>query len=673
MLCLEEFRPSAKRPGLFGILIVAALVSATVFTAFPVMRWMSEDEARDATARLAAHLFDEIEDVAGASADPRSSVGYRRLAGAIEAALRLGAANGVTIREAHCDCALPIRAASLSDPDSNLAEQLRDFFTDRPSAGADRASALPPGEPRDRIGFTEGTAPGEPRYGADVAFARTIGAERYELTLFTDVTATTVRLRLLATMAGMILTLALAGALLLIYHISDRSRRAVHLSERQARYLAERDPLTGLFNRIGFALRARALLRASGANGGRAVFFQIDADRLKNINDVFGHAAGDRVIKAVAELLTGAFPSGAIIARLGGDEFAVLVEEAALGDAADAFLATLPTATAVMSDDGEALIDLSTSVGFAVCPDDATDLSGLMKAADLALYAVKNGGRNGVAAYCRDMSKSLERRHWELEGIREAIRRGQLLPHYQPLLDARTGRVRAVEALARWHHPTYGVLRPDRFGHALRDAALAGEITRAILTHIAADLRVWRNLGHDFSAGLNIGEADLRNPGFLDMVGDALAAQDLAIRDLAIEVTEDAIRGVDTALAEDVLSRYRAGGGFVALDDFGTGGSSINLLKTIPYSTVKIDRSFVRDLTTNQTDLAIVRSIVGLSRDLSFKIVAEGIESKEQAQILRRMRVDLLQGYLYSRPLPAREMTEFLEWASPPAAGRDVA
>ena len=267
------------------------------------------------------------------------------------------------------------------------------------------------------------------------------------------------------------------------------------------------------------------------------------------------------------------------------------------------------------------------------------------------------------------MTKALERRHWELEGVRQAIRDDQLIPYYQPLINARDGRIEGVEALVRWQHPSYGVLTPDRFRHALEDPRVATEITQQMLRRAADDLRVWTTLGHDFSVGLNIGEADLREPGLLDLVAETLSARDLRPNAVAIEVTETALTSVNSAAAKPLLEQFRAAGGYIALDDFGTGNSSITLLKDIPYSSVKIDRSFIRDLTHNEADLAIVRSIVRLSRELGFKIVAEGIETKEQAELLRKLRVDLLQGFLYRRPLPATKLTELLEWASPPRRG----
>ncbi|MBT8426263.1 MAG: bifunctional diguanylate cyclase/phosphodiesterase, partial [Silicimonas sp.] len=534
-------------------------------------------------------------------------------------------------------------------------------------SGADQSGATTSaGDATPEVRFTKGAFPGDPHDAADVTFLRRIGPDAYELRLFMDVTAMVARIRLMTWMGALIVTVTLSGAGLVVARVAARSSRAAHLSERQARYLAEHDTLTGLFNRFGFGARARALLQKCAETGKRAYLFQVDADKFKDINDIYGHATGDRVIEAIARMLRGAFPEGALVARLGGDEFAILVTEAVLNGAPSSFMSSLPTGTEIRSEDGNSLIEVSTSSGFAVFPDDAPNLGDLMKAADLALYAVKNAGRNGVGAYRRDMTRALERRHWELQGVRNAIEAGQLVPYYQPLICARTGRVEAVEALARWHHPTYGVLGPDRFRHALDDARVSTEITAAMLEQVARDLRVWRNIGHGFSAGLNIGEADLKDPDLTGRITDMLARSGLHPDALAIEVTETAVTAVNTAAAGPLLKRYRDAGGVVALDDFGTGNSSITLLKSIPYSAVKIDRSFIRDLTHNETDLAIVRSIVRLARDMGFKIVAEGIETPDQVRLLRKLRVDLLQGFVFSKPLPARQLSEYLEWSSPP-------
>ena len=656
------------------------LIGAQSLAVGPLVRWMLEHEVRGASASWAAHIFKQIAagvaEVGTNGTEDATSKSHANLAGAIEAALRAGVIDRAVIFNEDCNCVVEADGTSITGGEPALAERLKLFFS---GEGAP-IEALPAGmtakdwaafqsgylESHPSVLFLTDGVPGTPQNTAKVTFVREIGGSLYALCLFIDITVHIARLRLMLLMGALILTVTLVSAALLVVRIASHSNQAMRMSEKQARFLAEHDPLTGLLNRFGFGVRAEALLADCRHRGESAYLFQIDADKFKYINDIHGHPTGDRVIQAVGQMLKGAFPRSALVGRLGGDEFAVLAPARDLGAPLQSFAERLPTGTDVMSDDGQKLIEVSTSIGVASFPKDAETFGDLMKAADLALYSVKAAGRNAVGAYRRDMTKALERRHWELEGVRQAIRENQLIPYYQPLVNARDGRIEGVEALVRWRHPTYGILAPDRFRHALEDPRVATEITQEMLRRAADDLCSWASMGYDFSVGLNIGEADLREPGLVDLVADTLRTRDLRPNAVAIEVTETALTSVNSATAKPLLEQFRAAGGYIALDDFGTGNSSITLLKDMPYSSVKIDRSFIRDLTHNDADLAIVRSIVRLSRELGFKIVAEGIETKEQAELLRKLRVDLLQGFLYSRPLPAAKLTELLEWASPP-------
>lgn len=625
---------------------------------------------RNASARWASHVFQQID--AGA---PRHGDGARttpdedalaKLSGALEAALRAGVIHKAVLSNTACRCQVDIGSQTLASGKASIADRLDEVFAGAGGGGGADVVRVDEAGEAPKITFVDGAAPGEPLHGAIITYSRSIAGERHALSLVMDVTKMVAHLRLMLAMSALILTVASSAGAIFVARVTGHSDRAARLSEKQARFLAEHDPMTGLLNRFGFGVRAEAMLKTCAARRTGALLFQIDADKFKEINDIYGHATGDRVIQAIGQMLNGAFPDSALVARLGGDEFAVLVPSEEFTEASGDVAKTLPTGTDVMSDDGKKLIEVSTSIGVAAFPKDASSLGDMMKAADLALYSVKAAGRNAVGAYHRDMTKALERRHWELEGVREAIRNGHLVPFYQPLVNARNGRIEAVEALVRWRHPTYGILTPDRFSHALEDPRVATEITKEMLLHAADDLRVWRTLGYEVSVGLNIGESDLRDAEIIETIARSLSERDLPPDALSIEVTETALSRTNSRDARPLLERYRAGGGFVSLDDFGTGSSSITLLKDIPYTSVKIDRSFIRDLTSNKADLAIVRSLVRLSRDLGFKLVAEGIETVEQARLLRELRVDLLQGFLYSRPLPSRKLTELMEWASPP-------
>ena len=455
---------------------------------------------------------------------------------------------------------------------------------------------------------------------------------------------------------------ALIATLTSLLRSREVSQTRIEVSEREVTFLAENDPLTGIFNRRGFEERANALLEGCTARNTGAILIQLDADRFKDVNDVHGHAAGDLVLVEIAGMLRREMPEDAVIGRLGGDEFAVFVSADSMGERAVAADLGLPSEVTISLDDVRRRLTVKTSAGFARFPEDGAGLNDLLKAADLALLAVKRSGKGRIAPYNVHMTTSLHRRVWEIDSIQDALSEGTLVPYYQPLVCARTGRIEGLEALARWKHPVLGVLTPDRFGSALQDRSVGPKITTAMMDAVIADLVELRARGlPHVSIGLNIGEADLQERDLPRILAEKLRAAGLPLKSVAIEVTEHCLNSENRQDLGPVLAAFRANGAFLALDDFGTGTSSITLLKEIDYTAIKIDRSFIKDVCQNPADLAITRALVQLGRDLGFKIVAEGIETREQLTLLRDLGVDLLQGYLFSRPVPFEKTVHMLE------------
>jgi len=452
------------------------------------------------------------------------------------------------------------------------------------------------------------------------------------------------------------------------------------LGERLTRQ-ALHDPLTGLANRALFVERAaHAWARAARQAGPRAVLL-VDLDRFKAINDGLGHAAGDAVLIAAGARLAACVRPGDTVARLGGDEFAVLIED--LGDLREAgkVAARIVDALRAPLAVGGAEVTPGASVGVAVAGviPDATGALGaagteagaaggtdtLLRDADVALYRAKAGGRGGYQIFDAGMHAAALGR-LELEGdLRRALGPGGdgLELHYQPLVELATGRVTGVEALARWRHPTRGPLPPDVFIPLAEETGLITPLTRWALGEARRQGGAWKRAGLTLSVAVNLSARDLRDPGLPVAVADLLAAHGVAADRLRLELTESVVMA-DAAGAAAVLARIAALGVSIAVDDFGTGYSSLAYLKRLPVDDLKIDRSFVRHLATDETDATIVASTIGLGHNLGLRVTAEGVEDGATWDRLAALRCDLAQGYYLGRPLPPADLLGWLE-ASP--------
>jgi diguanylate cyclase (GGDEF)-like protein len=433
--------------------------------------------------------------------------------------------------------------------------------------------------------------------------------------------------------------------------VHQAARLAVE-RERQALH----DSLTGLPNRLLFQERA---VRAVAARGDSLLAVMlVDLDHFKEINDTLGHHVGDQLLIEVAARVRGAVREGDLVARLGGDEFAVLCRElpdaGAADDVAERIVRAMETSFTVEG----VRLDVGASVGFALAPEHGEHAEALLQRADVALYSAKVR-RGSWARYLPEEDSHSVQKLALLGELREGVARDELLVHYQPLCDARTGALLSVEALVRWQHPTQGLVFPDRFIAMAENTGLIAPITLVVLHRTLEQLVAWEAEGLRVDASVNLSARQLTDLELPGQVERALAACGLAPGRLVLEVTESHIVA-DAGRAAVVLGRLRELGVGLAVDDFGTGYSSLTQLRSLAVDVLKIDRSFVMHMAVDENDALIVRSTIDLAHNLGLRVVAEGVEDEDALDALRLLGCDAVQGYHLSRPLPGPAL---LEWA----------
>ena len=432
------------------------------------------------------------------------------------------------------------------------------------------------------------------------------------------------------------------------------------LAEETLQHLAYRDTLTDLPNRFLFHDRLEhALIQAGRRNTGVAVMY-VDLDRFKVVNDTLGHTVGDRLLQVVARRLRDVLRGDDTIARLGGDEFAVIVPEIHRAEEAGSvgrkLLGVLREPITV---DGHEL-HVTASAGVSLFPSDGTDVETLLKHADAALYRSKDLGRNNVQLFASSMNaRYTERLELELS-LHRALDRGELALVYQPLCDRATRTVRCFEALVRWNRPGYGCVNPAEFIRLAEETRFILPMGDWILRTACAQLKEWRREGlTGFHMSVNLSPHQLAQPQFIHFVHDTLREYELEPSDLELEITEGAaLQNLEWTLS--VLDQLRSLGVRIAVDDFGTGQSSLVYLKRLPLTTLKIDREFLRDVQCDAGDAAIFASIVQLGHSLGLYVIAEGIETEDDRRLVEEQRCDGMQGYLFSKPMDAREVGAWL-------------
>ncbi|MES2149586.1 MAG: EAL domain-containing protein [Pseudomonadota bacterium] len=436
-------------------------------------------------------------------------------------------------------------------------------------------------------------------------------------------------------------------------------------AEQRIRSLAYVDSLTGLPNRLCFLERlAREIARAQFHRQRLGVLF-LDLDNFKDINDGLGHATGDRVLQRVAECLRlGLRPADMVarledqdqdeelgLARLGGDEFTVLLPHMGSNEAALALARRIGMLIrAPFSLEGREVV-LTASIGIAVYPDDGADAEALLKYADTAMYEAKVMGRDNCQYYNAELTRQALQRLNTETSLRLALDRGEFFLLYQPQLDVASGRMRSVEALIRWAHPELGLVAPAQFIPVAEKTGLIVAIGEWVLRTAAAQARAWQDAGRPLRVAVNLSPRQFRSGTLLATVEDILATG-LAPEWLELELTESALMDDSEAIMATLRALRQSGVG-LSLDDFGTGFSSMSYLARLPLTMIKVDQSFVRGLPADRDSFNIVRTVIALARNLGFLVTAEGVETIEQARILRRLACQSLQGYYFSKPVTA--------------------
>jgi diguanylate cyclase (GGDEF)-like protein/PAS domain S-box-containing protein len=445
------------------------------------------------------------------------------------------------------------------------------------------------------------------------------------------------------------------GAVMVFHDVSAARAATLRMS-----YLAQHDSLTGLPNRI--LLNDRLIEAMALAHRHRrqlAVLF-LDVDRFKYINDTLGHVIGDRLLQSIAQRLLGCVRASDTVSRQGGDEFVILLPEVTHAQdatvCADKILEILRSPHRVDEHD----LHATGSIGIVTYPDDGTDADTLMKHADFAMYHAKDSGRDNRQFFKRDMNlRALERRALE-NGLRYALGREELTLHYQPKINLETGDIVGVEALIRWLHPDLGLVSPAEFIPIAEECGLMVPIGQWVLGQACHQAQAWQDIGlAPIRIAVNISAVELRAEDFLKCVGVILAETGLEPRFLELELTETFLVQDSTATLA-VLQDLKQLGVNLALDDFGTGYSSLNHLKRFPIDTLKIDRSFVRTITTNSDDASIVCAVISMGKNLHMRVVAEGVETRAQLSFLQDHECPFGQGYYFSQPLTGQACTQVL-------------
>ena len=430
-----------------------------------------------------------------------------------------------------------------------------------------------------------------------------------------------------------------------------RTRQAIAAGETRLRHLAMHDPVCGLPNRIYFGERLESVITEVRRGGSSAAVFYIDLDHFKDVNDTLGHHIGDELILNVTQRLSRVMRGDDLVARLGGDEFAIITACASDTYSLQAIAGRIISAVcAPYSISGHNIV-IGASIGIAVIDRRARDAGDILRYADMALYRAKNEGRNRACIYDAAMDADLSQRKL-LEGdLLQAIRNDGLAAAYQPIVNASGDKMVAVEALARWTHPTAGVIPPSVFIPIAEHSGIIVELGEWMLRRACLDGRNWPGL----TVAVNVSPLQFRRSDFVDVVERILRETNFDPARLELELTESTLLGnLDTA--ELSMLRLKAIGVRFALDDFGTGYSSLQYLRRFPFDKLKINSSFVHSIETAPDAAAIVHAIVSLGRGLGMRVTAEGVENAEQHLFLRAAGVHSMQGYRFGRPGPAGDI-----------------
>lgn len=454
-----------------------------------------------------------------------------------------------------------------------------------------------------------------------------------------------------------LIILGLAALWALLSGISWSVTRRLRRSAAANHHLALHDTLTGLPNRVLFGDRGGHAIAAARRSGEVVAVAVVDLDRFKEVNDTLGHRNGDAFLRHVAASVEKLVRPGDTVARLGGDEFG-LVLVGADAHATREVLGRIQRALLFEVELDGVPVSAEASIGFAVWPEHGDELDEVLQCADLAMYAAKGSGA-GIVEYSAELEHFSPARLALVSQLRRAIATDELVLHYQPKLELRTGRVVGVEALVRWQHPTRGLLAPAEFLEIAESTGLIDPLTDWVVDHALAQLAEWHSRALPLTVAVNISARNLRDDRLPDRIFERLTAYDIAPHFLEIELTETAVI-THPSRAIALLDRLHRGGVRVSLDDFGQGYTSLAHLARLPISELKIDRSFILAMQTRPQDEAIVRTVIELGHRLGLQVVAEGAENREVVSTLAALGCDTVQGFTYASPLNAVDMLAWL-------------
>jgi diguanylate cyclase (GGDEF)-like protein/PAS domain S-box-containing protein len=453
-----------------------------------------------------------------------------------------------------------------------------------------------------------------------------------------------------------------------IRDISARRRTEAehdHLRREHALYaeisrLARQDSLTGLPNRTLLHDRLSSAIALANRHGHKVGVVFLDLDRFKHVNDSLGHGAGDGLLQSVAGRLSDCVRRTDTVSRQGGDEFVVLLSEARQRDDIANAASKLMAAIAAPHRVGRHELHVTASIGIAVCPDDGDDVETLIRHADIAMYHAKDHGRDNCQFFTPEMNARIVERRTVEGNLRRALNRREFLLHYQPKIDLTTGRMSGAEALIRWHHPERGLVTPQTFVPIAEESGLIVPIGQWVLREACRQAREWQDAGlRPVPVAVNISAIEFRSRGFLDGVRGILADTGLDPRLLEMELTESVLMESVASTAE-MLRELKAMGMRIAVDDFGTGYSSLSYLMQFPIDALKVDRSFVREITSEGDTSPIITAVIAMGRSLKQRVIAEGVETGEQLAFLQAQHCEEGQGFHFSRPLPADQFATLL-------------
>lgn len=423
--------------------------------------------------------------------------------------------------------------------------------------------------------------------------------------------------------------------------------------------MAYYDLLTGLPNRHLLSQELRRLIESARANEERFAVLFLDLDRFKQLNDSLGHALGDLLLEQVAQRLQPLCVNGAIVGRYGGDEFVALAPALAQPSAAVTFARQILEAVEQpFSVDGKELY-LSGSIGIALYPYDGQDAETLIRNANTATNKTKKDLQGNVRLFSPELAQDAEAFISIESRLRKALKENELVVHYQPIVEIANGRIVGLEALVRWQHPEKGLVPPAQFIPVAEETGLIKALGEQVLAMVCQQIRKWEGMGISLPIAVNISARQFADPDFCLTVEKIVQEGGCKLTQLVLEVTEQSLLG-DMAGAVEKLARLKRGGMSISLDDFGTGYSSLSYLRQLPIDKVKIDRSFISDVSQDVRAQAILRAIISMCRELSLGVVTEGIETKEQRELLKGMGCHICQGFLFSKPLPTTQIESLL-------------